>query len=349
MIRPLISPRLEAFLRVIVGGFLLMVAATGCDGDKLGPADPIEAPAAAPADSTATPPSDSTLIPTDTITLMPPADSPDGLITQYQGIVFGVSEMPKEFFTSVYNGTAPGGQLDPSNMLTLLSTARAKGARVVIKLCMGRDMWVQNADKTFSLTKWKALVDRYRKVNFSSYIADGTITGHYLIDEPSRPEKWGGKVISQSTIEAMAAYSKSIWPTLPTMVRVVPSWLAKAPITYTKLDAAWFQYASRFGNPATALAAEVVWAKKLGLALMASMNVLDGGNGSSKIPGTITGKWAMSATEVRNYGTALLSNTYICGFHTWMWKPTYYNRSDIKSAMTALSTKAKAHYRVLCR
>jgi hypothetical protein len=281
-----------------------------------------------------------------------PVDSIEGLQLLpgvVPGIVFGVDEMPKTYFSSVYTGTAPGGALDPSNMLSLLSYAKSKGARVVVKLCMGRDMWVKNSDGTFSFTKWKALVDRYKAVNFSSYIADGTITGHYLIDEPSRAERWGGKVISQSQIEAMAAYSKKIWPTMPTLVRVVPSWLAKASITYTYLDAGWFQYAARFGNPATALAAEVAAAKSKGLGLMSSMNVLDGGNGTSGIPGYSTGKWAMSATEVRNYGTAILNQSYICGFHTWMWNLTYYGRSDIKSAMAALSTKAKAHSRTSCR
>jgi hypothetical protein len=57
----------------------------------------------------------------------------------------------------------------------------------------------------------------------------------------------------------------------------------------------------------------------------------------------------MSATEVRNYGTALLNESYVCGFHTWMWDTTYYGRSDIKSAMAALSAKAKSHAKTSCR
>jgi hypothetical protein len=129
----------------------------------------------------------------------------------------------------------------------------------------------------------------------------------------------------------------------------VPSWLAKAPVTYTHLDAAWFQYAARFGNPTTAIAAEITVAKSKRLGLVVSMNVLDGGNGSSGIPGYSAGKWKMSATEVRNYGTALLNQTYACGFLTWMWDPVYYGRSDIRSAMVALSTKAKYHVKTSCR
>jgi hypothetical protein len=265
------------------------------------------------------------------------------------GITFGVFDLPKEMFSPVYTGSLVGGALSPTNMLSLLSAARAKGARYVIKLCMGRDSFVQNADRTFSFTKWKALVDRFKTVNFASYVTDGTVLGHYLIDEPHNAAKWGGKPISQAQVEAMAAYSKKLWPNMTTLVRVVPSWLASAPVAYTKLDAGWFQYAARFGDPAKVITAEVAAAKRKGLGIVASMNVLDGGNGSSGIKGWSSGKWAMSAKEVRTYGTALLSQSYVCGFYNWQWSPTYFNRSDIKSAMAALSTLAKGHAKTSCR
>jgi hypothetical protein len=322
----------------------LALWSAGCAGDGVGP----NPASSTNADSVAATPTDSSTITSDTLNTdsLPPGSS---ALSALPGISFGVAEMQKEYFSTIYTGTQPGGMLDPSNMLSWLSAARAKGARVVVKLCKGRDLWVKNADGTFSFTKWKALVDRYKAVNFSSYINDGTVLGHYLIDEPSRPERWGGKVISQSQIEAMAAYSKKIWPNMPTLVRVVPSWLAKSSITYTHLDAAWFQYAARFGDPAKAIAAEVAIAKSKGLGLVTGMNVLDGGNGSSGIPGYTSGKWKMSATEIRNYGGGLLSNSYVCGFFTWMWDIPYYSRTDIKSAMTALSIQARAHARTSCR
>jgi len=69
-------------------------------------------------------------------------------------------------------------------------------------------------------------VDRYRNVDFSAYIDDGTIVGHFVIDEPQFASRWGGKVIPQATVEAAAAYSKQIWPTLPTIVNAPAHWLA---------------------------------------------------------------------------------------------------------------------------
>ncbi|MEA2725007.1 MAG: hypothetical protein QOH59_2778 [Gemmatimonadales bacterium] len=263
--------------------------------------------------------------------------------------MFGSTDMPRDVLGAVHTGSHIGGALNPSNMLDLLSNARAKGARYVLKMCMGRDQFVKNADGTFSFTKWKAVVARFKAIDFASYVADGTVLGHYLIDEPSRAERWGGKVISPAELEAMAAYSKQLWPGLPTLVRVVPSWLATSSVTYTHLDAAWFQYAARFGDPAAALATEVAAAKSKGLGLMVGMNVLDGGDGSSKLPGWSKGKWKMSATEITNYGIPLLSNSYVCGFIMWMWDPAYYGRSDVESAMTALSDKARAHAQTSCR
>jgi hypothetical protein len=79
------------------------------------------------------------------------------------------------------------------------------------------------------------------------------------------------------------------------------------------------------------------------------MNVLDGGNGSSKIPGYSKGKYAMSATELMTYGTALLDQSHACGFYMWEHNLTYYNRPDIQAAMAELSAKAKAHAKTSCR
>jgi hypothetical protein len=150
----------------------------------------------------------------------------------------------------------------------------------------------------------------------------------------------------------MATYSKQIWPSLTTLVRVAPSWLASAPVTYRSLDAGWLQYASDKGDPARLAASETAIAKNKGLGLIIGLNILDGGNGSSGVRGWRKNMWAMSATEIRNYGTALLNQTYGCGFYNWTYQyfgPSYYARSDVKSAMTELSNKAKTHVRTSCR
>jgi hypothetical protein len=60
----------------------------------------------------------------------------------------------------------------------------------------------------------------------------------------------------------------------------------------------------------------------------------------------------MSATEIRNYGTVLLNQTYACGFFNWTYilgGADYFRKTDISSAMTFLSNKAKAHVKTSCR
>lgn len=353
-----------AWVRLLAVAALTFAGA--CNGsDKLSPSSESPTPtapstgdslASVPTDSTAAP-GDTTSIPSDSVTTGPTdSSSTDGgaafTAGTQPGIVFGSWFMDVSDLNSVHTGTLRGGGLTPTNILTLLSGARAKGGRVVIKLCMGSDSYVKNSDGTFSFTKWKALVDRFKTVNLGPYINDGTILGHFLIDEPSRTARWGGKVIPQSTLEAMAKYSKQLWPSMTTLVRVVPSWLAQGGITFTYLDAGWLQYAANKGDVTKLVAAEVAAARNKGLGLVVGMNVLDGGNGSSGLKGTYTGARAMSATELKTYGTALLNQSYVCGFYNWTYNyfgPSYYARSDVKSSMTYLSTKAKAHARTSCR
>ena len=367
MTGPLTSHIWRPALRAITGGFLLLVGAACSNGDGVGPtsesalpADSTAVPAdssAAPADST-TAPADSTVAPIDS-TLpapdpsLPPTDSAgiNGIIintSKHPGIVYGTFNMSSALISSVLTGTTQA-VASTSGMMPVIVEVKAKGGRMVLKLSGGSASHVKNADGTFSLTKWKAVVDRFRAVNLAPYITDGTIIGHYLIDEPNMAHRWGGKIIPQATIEAMAKYSKQIWPTMPTIVRVVPTWLAAAPVTYTYLDAGWAQYTAVKGDATKWVTAEVTAAKAKGLGLVVSLNVLDGGNGSSGIRGVTSGKYSMSASELRSYGTALLNQSYTCGFYQWMHNSTYFGRSDIKSAMSELSTKARAHVKTSCK
>jgi hypothetical protein len=269
--------------------------------------------------------------------------------TSFAGIVFGTNSLDASLLSSVQTGTLRGGGVTPDNVGKLLADVKAKGGRIVLKLCNGSDSYVKNSDGTFSLTKWKSLVARFKNSNLGPYVNDGTLLGHYLIDEPQRTQRGGGKEISRATLEEMAKYSKSIWPTMTTFVRAVPSWLAAGSQTYSALDAAWAQYAAGKGSASSYISSEVAAAKQKGLGLMVGLNVLDGGDGSSRIAGYTRGKYAMSASEIRTYGTALLDQTYACGFYSWMYDQSYYGRSDIKSAFSDMSAKARSHAKTSCK
>lgn len=340
----------SAWLRLTTLGILgtLMAGCGGSDGFSPSAESPL---AGAPADSALG--SDSILaVPLDS-TLAIPADSSailgfpgEAALSAAPGIMFGTFTMKTELLGTIHTGSfrAPG----PSNIIELLTGLRAKGARLVMQMTGGNVQDVKNSDGTFNLTKWKAKVAQFRNVAFGSFISDGTILVHYLIDEPNNPSKWGGKIVPQATIEAMAQYSKQLWPTMFTLARVDPSWLASSPVNYVYLDTGWAQYRSSKGDPTKFITTQVAAAKSKGLGLMVGLNVLNGGNGSSGLRGDGT-QWRMSANELRNYGTVLLNQSYACGFMMWTYNATYYGRSDIKSAMTDLSAKAKAHVRTSCR
>ncbi len=347
-------------LRTLMSGAFLVFAAA-CGGNE-GLSPSVETPSTTPpVDSAGVPVDTSTTTPSDS--LAPPVDSttPPGDTTGFgalgavdnrsslPGIVFASGEMDNQYLSNVHTGSKRGGGLTPDNIIPLLNDARARGGRIILKLCMGRDSYVKNPDGTFSLTKWKELVGRFKSVNLTPYINDGTIVGHFLIDEPHRTAKWGGKIISQATVEAMAQYSKQLWPTMTTFVHTKMDWLASTPVTYRYLDAGWAQYAAGQGDINNWAAGAISRAKSKGLGLLLGMNVIAGGTASGGLKGYYPGYYAMSATQLKSWGTVLLNQSYACGFFMWQYNSSYYGRSDIKASMAALSLMAKGHTKTSCQ
>jgi hypothetical protein len=253
------------------------------------------------------------------------------------GIPIGTFEQPTTTFGSRYNGAKEN--IAPSSLVSALSAIRSRGGKVVLMFA-GSERYYKDASGHFSLTKWKERVNRYRNVNFSSYVSDGTVIGHYMIDEPHDPYNWSGEPVSPSTLEEMAKYSKSIWPNMPTVVREAPHYLATWSGTYHYLDAAWAQYLSRMGNPSDYIRYNVSEAQKKGLALIVGLNFMKGGN-----PNGTT----MNATEVENFGSALLSSSYPCAFISYQYNSTYLSNTGIKSAMDVLRRKAENRSTRTCR
>ena len=193
-------------------------------------------------------------------------------------------------------------------------------------------------DGTFNLVKWKARVSRYNVVNFRTYITDSTIIGNYIIDQPNCSTCWGGQSITQSTVEEMARYSESLWPGMATIARADPTWLAEYPGQYVYLDAGWAQYVMRKGDVNTYLSDNVAAAQSKGLRLIVGLNALKGGLNET----------SFTASQVKDFGSVMLSSAYPCAFISWQYNAAYFSRSDIKSAMSLLSKKAARHVPSYC-
>jgi hypothetical protein len=279
--------------------------------------------------STTPDPVDQGMALTDGDALMAVPVQPDLATAFAGGIPIGTFAMPNSEFGSLYNGALRN--IWPGQLNGDLSTIRSRGGKVVLMMA-GNQKLYKNADGSFSLTKWKARIDRYRSVNFSSFINDGTIIAHYLIDEPYDPRNFGGKPVPGSTLEEMARYSKSIWPSLKTVVRAEPYYI-KWNGTYRYLDAAWAQYLWRKGNVSDYMQKNVSAAKQMGLGLVVGLNMVHGGSPN--------GTW-MTPGEIESWGTALLSSDYPCAFISWQHNSDKLNTSTMKNAMSKLRRKAES-------
>jgi hypothetical protein len=217
-----------------------------------------------------------------------------------------------------------------------LDRAESMKMKLVVKLA---DADLQNADGTFSLTRWKAQVDRFRTLSLGKYISSKAFYLHDLVEQPSCAPCWGGKAIPWETVEEMARYSKSIWPTLPTTVRVVPSQLAKATFHWTYLDAGWAEYNTSMGDLRTYLTNQAAKAKSTGLGLVAGLSITDGA-GFNTAP--------MTATEIKTFGTILAGNASVCAFVARSYNATYLGQSGIRAALDAVTTVAKSRSPASC-
>jgi hypothetical protein len=255
------------------------------------------------------------------------------------GLAFGPTHVPPADFDARFTGTQISGIFlgGQSCLIPYLSAARKANVRVLINLT-GNEQYLRDANG-FSMTKWKARVDRFRNEDISSYIADGTILAHLLMDEPNDPHNWSGKVVSLPEIEEMARYSKEIWPTMPTYIRTLPSYLKGGQ--FPDLDALWFHYVARFGDIDNFIETNFSAARALGLTIIGGLNVLNGGSESSNVPGKKQGKNGMSADELRSWGSKMLAQPGMCAFLLWEWSDSYLARPDIKAALDDLTAKAR--------
>jgi hypothetical protein len=250
-----------------------------------------------------------------------------------RGIPIGHFAQPLSAFGRTYNG---GHQnFSPGSIVWELREIRSRGGRVVIAFSGSPKYY--RTDGHFSFEKWKSRVNRFRGINLSEFVRDGTIIGHYLIDEPNDPANWRGRPVSPSTLEQMAKYSKQLWPRMATIVRVEPGYLSR---NHRYLDAAWAQYLHRKGPVESFLRRNVSAAQDRHLGLVVGLNVLKGG---------IPNGTRMTASEVKKWGSALLASSYPCAFINWTYDRSYLSSRGVAEAMRALRRKAESRSARSCK
>jgi len=251
------------------------------------------------------------------------------------GIPMGVTQMPKALYGRYTGALSNPG---PDALLNYLEAARRSGTRVMLVFA-GNERYFKDRAGHFSFELWKGRISRYKRLNLTPYITDGTIIGHRMIDEAHDPHNWNGTTVSRQTLDAMAKYSKSIWPGMATIVRSYPAYLKG--YRYGYLDGAWAQYAARFGSISNFLNTNVNNAKSAGLSLTVGLNQI-AGNKTGGLRGYYSGFGALTATQLKTLGGTLLNSTYPCAFLNWKYNDRYMARSDIKAALGYLASKARS-------
>ena len=104
----------------------------------------------------------------------------------------------------------------------------------------------------------------------------------------------------------MARYSRLLWPAMPTLVEAPVTWLARNRWTGSTSMPRPPRMRQSFGDASSWVTSQASAARSAGLGFLVEMNVLNGGTSASGIRGTIGGKYAMSASQLRNWGSTIV-------------------------------------------
>jgi hypothetical protein len=215
----------------------------------------------------------------------------------------------------------------------------------------------------FDMTKWKNKMDTYNtdtiRKAVAQGVADGTIIGNTLIDEPET-KQWGTN-LTKAMIDEMAAYVKNIFSTLPVGVNHGPpaynQW--RTSEHYQLVDYVLYQYAHYVtsGDVAAWRDAVLAQASHEGATPAFSLNILNGGAQDRDGTWDCTGEGQagrgtrfpncrMTPTQLQNWGKALA--TYGCFLTMWRYDGTYMSEASNQDAFREIASLVASQPRRSC-
>jgi len=259
--------------------------------------------------------------------------------------------------------TASHNFINADSLVLQINAARNKGQRLVVAMTGGAAEQY-TTDGQFDMTKWKNVMNTYRKSALKKAVAaavsDGTIIGDMLIDEPE-VVKWG-TVLTKPMIDELAAYVKNIFPTLPVGVNHgPPGYQWRSLERYTKVDYAVYQYAHWVtqGDILAWRNAVLAQAALDGVRPALSLNILNGGaqdrdDGTYDCTGPGQGGlgtrypncW-MTPDQVRTWGEAL--TPYACVMLMWQYDAAYMSNSANQEAFRGVAALAASKPQPRCK
>jgi hypothetical protein len=236
--------------------------------------------------------------------------------------------------TGVFTGAI--GTLNATNIIARLDIARQNHKRLVLAMT-GGSHWNYLTDGVFDLAKWQAKMETYNtpavKAAVAAAVADGTIIGNSVMDEPNVTgagdgNTWGpAGTMTKARVDQLCGYVKNIFPTM--LVGVVHNHSTFEPTkSYQVCEFLVDQYSWRKGDVNDFVQGGLEMGRRDGLGIIFSMNILNGGiqaarDGLWDCPlsttggrGTFDPNCRMTAQQVREWGTILGS----AGCAMMMWK-----------------------------
>jgi hypothetical protein len=265
------------------------------------------------------------------------------------GVAFGPWHLPPtSYATTTYTGAYLGYSTivsagTPAGFLDQIRVAKSAGRRLMVNLVGRKASSTGGPDMPYYLAGVAAM--QPYAAALQAYADSGTILGVVIADEPNCGGCWGGKPWTVAQMQQAAAAIQALVPTIARGFRVDPSFLASlnAPNLVTLLDFAWLQYEGPLHTPCARQLSDCITsastaATGLGLKLVMGVNTLDGGDGSSGVPGTFTNaasvnRWQLSAAEVLKYGLALVTDPRVCAVLSWRYGANA-TKPQINSGMT---------------
>lgn len=207
--------------------------------------------------------------------------------------------------TNTDNFSASFDGYNTSTLLNRIPAARAAGKQLLITMTGGShdNYWTTSTSQIFSLAKWKAKMDTFaalsagNKAIINAAVADGTILGNSMIDEPANGSwnggTYNGTVTTVAMMNEMADYARAIFPTMPQGLTIGSEVHWKEPALLNHLDFVNFQWSTRhtatYGSVSGFRDAANGRAATDGFKVHYSINVLNGGTRITGCPQPETG------------------------------------------------------------
>lgn len=212
----------------------------------------------------------------------------------------------------------------PGNTVDILNEAAAAGAMNLLKFG-GEASWQTGG--RFDFNRWKAAVNAITNVPRTMTALQAAIAAsaprpawaHFVIDEPFHP-RWGG--ISLSTLDLMCQYSKSLFPTWPTVLRLAPN-DPRLTRPIVGCDWYWAEYKLSSGNPTQYRDAVIAAADAMNKGVIMGIHY-----GAFPSPGSSI---YITPAQLRYYGAILGSSTSprVVALHGWKYTAAGYGQAGM--------------------